>query len=104
MDVNLRVNPEDLQAKAMQVQSEIEQVEKLWNQVQEIVNGSTSYWQGDGSQAHQKLLRDYSAEAVAVLRRLREQPISLQRMAGVYRETEAAAVASSSSLPANVIR
>lgn len=86
--ITLKVTPEELKSKAQQIQGQIERFEAAWNNVVQIVGSSRGYWQGDAGNVHQKQFRLYQEDVEKVVRRLKEHPVDLLKMAGVYEESE----------------
>ena len=103
MAITLKVNPQNLKTAAQTLSSDIASVEKRWNRIGEVIRASKGYWEGDGSNTHQKYYQEASKDVEKILKRLKEHPVDLQKMAGVYDQTESKLSAAASSLPADVI-
>lgn len=101
--IQLKVTPDTLKSKAQEVQSQIKSFETQWKQLQDIVTKTKGYWVGEASDLHQKQFKDYKEDVDKILKRLNEHPVDLMKMANVYDEGEAAAIAIAQSLPEDVI-
>lgn len=99
----LKVSTDELKAKAQDVQNQIDTFEAQWKALSDIVRKTRGYWVGEASNAHQKHLNEYQDDVEKILKRLREHPVDLLKMANVYDETEKKAAAIAMSLPEDVI-
>ena len=99
----LKVSPDTLKAKAQEVQGQINAFEKQWNQLSQLVTKTKGYWIGKASDLHQKQYKEYQDDVELVIKRLKEHPVDLMKMAQVYDEHEQKAVAIAQSLPDDVI-
>ncbi|MCI8785328.1 MAG: hypothetical protein HFI84_01565 [Eubacterium sp.] len=102
-NIQLKVSPEVLHAKAQEISGQIHTIENNWRRMYDLIQNSKSYWQGEASENHRKYLKENDEETNKLLKRLREHPIDLQKMAGVYVEAEQKAVQIASALPDDVI-
>ncbi len=102
-NIQLKVSPEVLRAKAQEISGQIQMIENNWRRMYDLIQNSKSYWQGEASEYHRKYLKENDEETKKLLKRLREHPIDLQKMAGVYVEAEQKAVQIASALPDDVI-
>jgi WXG100 family type VII secretion target len=103
MQIKLKVDPATLKAKAQEVQGQINTFEKNWNQMAGIIQKTKGYWVGEASNLHQKHYEEYKEDVEKILKMLKEHPVDLMKMAGVYEEHEAKAVALTQSLSGDVI-
>lgn len=104
MEIHLKVAPDELKDKAGEITRQIQAMEKNWNSLREIVNGSQAYWEGNAGNQHRKLVRDNEDDVQTLLKRLKEHPRDLLEMAGIYIRTEEKAVQTAASLPGDIIR
>ncbi len=102
MDINIRVNTEVLKNQSDQVMSDLDRIEKSWQEIGRIIKGSKGYWEGDASEAHVRVYEEMKDDAEKVLKRLKENPVKLQQMAGIYVEAETQNKAVSGQLPNDV--
>ena len=101
--IHLKVDTSVMKAKAAQVSGEVQKIEKEWKSLQNTVKKSKSYWQGDASNEHQKYLEEVADDVEKIIRRMKEHPKDLLKMAGIYEGAESGAEALSGKLPDNVI-
>lgn len=104
MEIHLKVAPDELKDKAGEITRQIQAMEKNWNGLREIVNGSQAYWEGNAGDQHRKLVRDNEDDVQTLLKRLKEHPRDLLEMAGIYIRTEEKAVQTAATLPGDIIR
>ncbi len=102
-DFRLKVSAEDLQRGAQQIESQITGIEKSWNRFYELAGASRYYWEGDASDYRKRLLEQTRQDLQAAILRLKECPVSLLKMAGVYVEAEKQAAELINALPDNVL-
>lgn len=101
--MKLKVDPATLKTKAQEVQGQIDTFEKKWNQMAGVIEKTKGYWVGEASNLHQKQYEEYKADVERIIKMLKEHPVDLMKMAGVYEEHEAKAVALAQSLSGDVI-
>lgn len=102
-DIQLRVSPDELKNKAGEITKQIQQMERNWNQLCELVNASKVYWEGDAGEHHRKLVKENEKDVQLILKRLKEHPEDLLEMAGIYISAEEQASEIANRLPDNVI-
>lgn len=100
--ITLKVTPGELEKQAKSVTRIIEKIEKDFNGIEQVVNG-TNYWQGAASEKHKKIFEENKKDISEILKRLREHPEDLKTMAGIYSETENENENIAKELPADVI-
>lgn len=98
----IRVTPQELRNQSNQVLADIREIEKHWQGISDLVNGTKTYWEGDAGTTHMGIYKDAEEEVNKIIKRLKDNPVKLQTMAGVYDSAEAAAEASAAELPADV--
>ena len=103
MEVNIKVSTEVLRAKADSITSMADIIAERWEELKDTAINSRSYWEGKRNDHHQKQINDISNDAETMIKRLREHPQDLLKMAGIYETTEKDIAGSESSLPADVI-
>ena len=101
--INLKVSPDILKAKAQEIRNEISRFEADWNQLLQIVQNTKGYWAGDASTAHQNQIKNYQDEFERIIKRLKEHPDDLLKMANIYEKSEQTAEKISQILPNDVI-
>lgn len=102
-NIVVKVSTDELKAKAQDVQNQVDAFEKQWETLSEIVRKTKGYWVGEASNAHQKQLNEYKDDVHKIIKRLREHPVDLLKMANVYDEAEKKAVAVAMALPEDAI-
>lgn len=100
--MKIRVTPQELKNQSDQVASDIRSIENHWKSIESIIKGSRNYWEGDASNTHIRIYKDVADDVRDILKRLRENPIKLQMMAGVYDETEQNAETQAEGLPSDL--
>lgn len=102
-EIQIRVTPEALQAKAGEVSDSVDRIRKQWSKISETVKNSKTYWEGDASTEHQKKHKDAAEKVDHIIKRLGEHPTDLLSMAGIYTEAEKTASAVSGTLPNDIL-
>lgn len=98
----IKVTPAELRNQSNQVLADIKAIEKHWKSIGDIVTGTKNYWEGDASNTHIRIYRDVEDDVNKIIDRLKENPVKLQTMAGIYDEAESAAEAKAAELPTDV--
>lgn len=101
--MKLKVKPDRLESVSEQVNIAINKVEKSFQQIENIVERSSRYWEGEGRTAYVSSYRKKKNTVNIAIRRLRENVTDLQRIAGIYKEGERKAFQVAESLPKDVI-
>lgn len=101
--MRLRVNPEELVIIADEVEGQIGEMRKLMNAVDELVNRSSAYWEGEGQSAYLRAYHSKQDAAEQALQYFSENVVNLRTIAGIYQATEATATEAANSLAADVI-
>lgn len=99
----LKVNPDSLKAKAQEIEGQINRMESYWRQMSQLIQNSKGYWVGDASESHQKYKREVEEDVQKVIKRMREHPEDLLKMADLYEKTESNVVGLTQTLPDDVI-
>lgn len=87
-DAQLRVTPEELQAKSASVNAISSKMQAQYNELKSIISHSSSYWVGTGGDAHRSKFNEQQADVEDMFKRIKEHVVDLQTMAGVYTSTE----------------
>ncbi|MBR0373658.1 MAG: WXG100 family type VII secretion target [Mogibacterium sp.] len=101
MDINIKVTPEVLKAQSNQVMDDLRKIERSWQEIGRLIDGSRGYWQGEASDAHVSIYNELKGDGDRIVQRLKENPIKLQQMAGIYDATEQEAKGLSNQLPSD---
>lgn len=102
-DFKLKVKPDVLKSQAQAIKSEISSIEKQWANIEILIKRSKGYWEGEASQQHQKYYNEVKESVRKVIRRLKEHPDDLLKMAGIYDTAEKQAASLANTLPDDVI-
>lgn len=99
----LKVAPDDLKKKSGEITKEISNIESDFQKIDQLITGTKRYWEGDASNQHIKSYTKMKDDIKTIIKRLKEHPVDLQKMAGVYEQTEAAVSQLASALPTDVL-
>ncbi len=99
----LKVKTEVLQIQASNVKNEISAIEKEWRNIETLIKRSKGYWEGDASNQHIKYYMEVKEPVNKVIKRLKEHPTDLLKMAGIYSAAEQEAAGLANVLPDEVI-
>ncbi len=103
-DAQLRVTTEELHAKSNSVNSISTRMNQEYNELRNIISRTSSYWIGNGGNAHRKKFNEQEKDVDDMFSRIKEHVVDLQTMAGVYNSAEQDVVTTiQSSLPSDVI-
>lgn len=103
MAIVLKVKPEVLKKRANDITSSINSIEKELAEIGTVVKGTKKYWEGDASNIHQKHYKTFEDDIPKVIKRLKEHPVDLLKMANLYDKTESENKQLALKLPADVI-
>lgn len=87
-DIEIRVDPGELEAKAREVQGQIAGFETRFRRLAQIVQGTKGYWDGAASNAHQRQFADIREDMESTVKKLKKHPENLLQMAKIYAVTE----------------
>lgn len=102
-DFKLKVTPDVLKSQAQAIKSEISSIEKQWANIETLIKRSKGYWEGEASQQHIKYYNEVKEPVKKVIKRLKEHPDDLLKMAGIYDTAEKQAASLANTLPDDVI-
>ncbi len=88
MSIDLKVDPQDLVQKANRVSELIQKLKGEYQDVEERMKSSISYWEGLAGDEARSSFAEADEQLKEVFRRLEEHPTDLMKMAGVYKKTE----------------
>lgn len=101
--IEVKVSTERLRSAADDVERKIQRLEGVFASIQQRVNRSRGYWDGDGVSAHIAACRKKDDAIRTALRRFRENVTDLREIAGVYEESERKITAANNALSSNWI-
>ena len=88
MAITLKVTPEVLERKAGEFTSIIKDIQSHFDRIQQISSKTKGYWQGDAGDRDREGYVSFKEDTAYLLKRLREHPDDLLKMAGIYRKAE----------------
>lgn len=99
----LKVTVSELKTQAQGIDEEITKIETSWEELSTLVNNSITYWMGEASNQHRKILSHHKEAMEGLIKKLNQHPKDLREMAEVYQKTEKEAQSLSNALPKDVI-
>ena len=102
-DFTFRVTPEELEKKSSEFSTIIQSINKRLNQIEEIAGKTNSYWQGEAGDKDRSGYSSYRDDIMSIVKRLREHPDDLLRMAGIYKQAERTVLEKDSKLKTDLI-
>ena len=87
-DIKMNVLPNELDIKAQEAATAIFEMEQLLANVQDTVNRTEYYWNGEAAELNRKVFLEQKKDMEEVLTRLEEYPATLRKVANIYREAE----------------
>lgn len=87
-DIKMNVLPNELDIKAQEAATAIFEMEQLLANVQDTVNRTEYYWNGEAAEINRKVFLEQKEDMEAIPSRLKEYPETLRKVANIYRETE----------------
>ena len=86
--IKMNVLPNELDMKAQEATTAIFEMEQLLANVQDTVNRTEYYWNGEAAELNRKVFLEQKEDMEEILTRLKEYPATLRKVANIYRETE----------------
>lgn len=102
-NIIIKVSTEELLAGADQVQSSLTDMKSRFSSIENAVNRSNGYWQGEAADKHRRVYTEMKKVIDEIMARLGEHVTDLRAMAQVYAEGEQAVEELSYDLPSDVI-
>ena len=87
-NIKMNVLPNELDMKAQEATTAIFEMEQLLVNVQDTVNRTEYYWNGEAAELNRKVFLEQKEDMEEILTRLKEYPATLRKVANIYRETE----------------
>ena len=87
-NIKMNVLPNELDMKAQEAATAIFEMEQLLANVQDTVNRTEYYWNGEAAELNRKVFLEQKEDMEEILTRLKEYPATLRKVANIYRETE----------------
>ena len=98
-EIEIKVTPDVLEKKAQEVTTAINKMERCFDQVQNLVARTRYYWVGQAGEIHRELVTDMEQ----IIKRLKDHPDNLRKIAGTYRVTESEQTEQSMAMSSNLI-
>lgn len=102
-EIEIKVTPEVLEKKAQEVTAAINQMERCFDQVQNLVARTRYYWVGQAGEIHRELVTEKKEDMEQIIKRLKDHPDNLRKIAGTYRVTESEQAEQSMAMSSNLI-
>lgn len=99
----LKVDPEIMKAKAEAVQVRITEMKVSFDEIENTLRKTQSYWIGEAGDAHRELFSKTGEEREEIFKRLAEDVNDLYTMAAQYTATENEIKQLTEELPSDVI-
>ena len=103
MDIYLKVSPQVLQSAAGSIQEQIRDISQQFEQIRAEITQTRSFWEGAAGDSHQSQYDRLQEDIREAVSRLKQHPVNLLQMAGLYSETESNMQAEAQSLQEDVI-
>ena len=100
---NIRVSTEVLYEKSNELKQIADELSNEFSEVNNLVNATQRYWIGKAGDSLRKRYTDMNADVLDILTQLKEYPVDLQKMAGVYVQHDSQAIQQASALPGDVL-
>ena len=85
---SFRVTPSVLEEKAGEFSDIVSEIETQFGQIEEISARTNGYWRGEAGDKNREGFASYKDDIKAMLARLKEHPMNLLQMAGLYSNVE----------------
>lgn len=102
-NIIIKVSTQELQAASSQVGSSLSEMRNSFSAIEQAVNHSEGYWQGEAAQHHRKIYRELQGTVTEILNRVQEHMEDLQSIARNYETGEAEVRELAADLPSDVI-
>lgn len=98
-DITIKVSTEILTARADDALRQIGEIETCLNQIENIIENTRGFWLGDAGEICRKKYIERQDMIRGIMDRLKAQPQTLLKIAGVYTDAEHNAQNTSTPLP-----
>ena len=102
-EIEIKVTPDVLEKKAQEVTTAINKMERCFDQVQNLVARTRYYWVGQAGEIHRELVTQKKEDMEQIIKRLKDHPDNLRKIAGTYRVTESEQTEQSMAMSSNLI-
>lgn len=87
-DFTFRVKPEELERKSSEFSKIVQSIEQHFRRIDEISGKTRGYWRGEAGDKDREGYDSYQDDITFIIRRLKEHPDDLLKMAGIYKQAE----------------
>ena len=102
-DFRLAVSVDELKRGAAQIESQIANAQRNWQSLCATAETAKHYWEGDAADCRRRLFEESRQEMESVFQRLKNHPLNILKMAGIYDDAEEKSVQMTASLPDDAI-
>lgn len=95
----LLVTPEELEKQANITQNTINRMRNSFDSLEQLIQGSQSYWTGEASDAHRQAYQSLRGRVDEMFLRYQDHVSDLETVAGIHRENEMSLDAMIDELP-----
>lgn len=99
----VKVSTEEMVRQADEVERLVNIMSGRFNEIKRYMDATKGHWIGAGGDIHRKLYQSQMEDLTRMLKRLREHPIDLREMAGIYVDAEKKNVTTAQKLPTDAI-
>lgn len=103
MDIRLKVNTEELRRVSELISKDITVADDSFRDIYSIIDNSISHWEGEAADMARKMFNKKKNDVDTVIKRLKEHPTDLMRMAGIYDVAEKQSIDAGNVLKTDVI-
>lgn len=99
----IKVSTQELQAASDQVGSALSEMRNSFSVIEQAVEHSEGYWQGEAAQRHRRIYRELQGTVTEILERVQEHREDLLSMARNYENSQEKVLELVADLPSDVI-
>lgn len=86
--ISLVVSPQEMIKKSGEVSNAIVRMEAAYDLIKTMVYNTSQYWEGEAGNSFRNLFQDKQDEMETMLKRLKDHPSNLLKMAGLFTDNE----------------
>ena len=100
---SIRVSTETLYEKSNELKQIADELSNEFSEVNNLINATQRYWIGKAGDSLRSRYADMNTDVLDILSQLKEYPVDLQKMAGVYVQQDSQAIDLAQALPGDVL-
>lgn len=100
--LEIGVNTGELASQAAVVESAVNDIVKQLSELDQLLQGTSSYWMGDGGNSYRRRFKERCNEATQLMQRLQKYAPDLRSIAGIYDSKESDGVNEAKALVSSV--